>query len=454
MSKLAARPYLLIIPLIFFLITLHISSSRRLNKVDAFVPLYVEEYSSNVTYLRELNLSPTIKYGRIEIHVQYDDAVSHDEQLDISLPPFRQISLDEITADLSVIEHSPPLKLKFQRPPKHPDFSTVIFGVATTLDRLEESMGQFSHWISNTNATMLAFLEPAPADGIARVVQRARALGFHLHVEQADEKWETRHYVLSKLVWEKRIVGLTEWYVMIDDDTFFLNSNALKDMLSAHDASKPHYIGGVTEDFGQVKNFGFQAYGGGGIMLSMPLLEELNANFDECFAQKTGGDIMLANCIYEHKSTRFTMEHRLHQFDVNGDLSGIYEAGAARPQMLSVHHWKSWHELDPVPLAAVSAITGDDSLLQRWKFTDGWWLTNGYSLVKYSEDVPVKKLAIEHTWRENGDYRHSFDPLRPKDENKISLRLVKVVVTRSSVTQIYVRRKEDGDEVFEVIWRR
>ncbi|KAF2758004.1 hypothetical protein EJ05DRAFT_373959 [Pseudovirgaria hyperparasitica] len=452
LARLTSKPALLVLPvLLLFIIAYHLSSNHHF-PTPTIPQLSVPRHCSpNLARLQQLKLSAEINYGRAAINVRYAASTSQPEQFQLPLPEFNKMRVHEHVEGSEPPQCPEPFMLSYDTPPPPPDLSHIIFGAATTIDRLEASFYDFAHWISGTNALLYAILEPAAAPDIERLKERAKSMGFRLTVEESELDWHRRYFTLTRRFYEHH-TSTTKWGIIIDDDTFFISPTRLSSFLASFDHTQKYYIGGVTEDFGQIKNFGIFGYGGASNILSIPLLAELNGLYDVCVKEETGGDIMLARCLYGHTGTKLTMEHRLHQFDMNGDLSGIYESGRRRPQMLSVHHWKSWHQANMTNMAAVSSVCGDECLLQRFKFADGWWLTNGYSLVKYSKDLSLDDVTIEHTWRENGDYWHSFDPLRPKDEGKTSLRLELVERTENSVSQFYVQRKEGLDHVFEMVW--
>ncbi|KKY23443.1 hypothetical protein UCRPC4_g02891 [Phaeomoniella chlamydospora] len=198
----------------------------------------------------------------------------------------------------------------------------------------------------------------------------------------------------------------------------------------------------------------------------MPLLRQMNEVYDECFdalditgERRLAGDRRVAHCIYKHTDAKLSVEYGLHQVDLHGDPSGLYESG--RPQPLSIHHWKSWSEIDVEKLLVVSRVCGDACLLHRWRFSNGWYLNNGFSLVKYSQDLPWGDRTIEKTWEDwetasDYSYVHSLAPLRPRDEGKITYRLKDaIVVGNKAVRQIYVHHPPDGgdDRVIDILWR-
>lgn len=351
-----------------------------------------------------------------------------------------------------------PVPIKVQVPviPQRADASHVDFGVATTVARLDASLAAFSHWASYTNARIFALVEPDNRQ--AEVQAKADALGINLIMTRSHEPYNHRYFLLIRhLAHNAR--DRTRWSCIIDDDTFFMSMTNLVQALSKHDDSKPVYLGGISESVAQVGVFGLMGFGGAGVFLSRPLLTQLDAVFDSCQTMDLSGDQKISYCIYQNTDTRLTIEHGLHQLDTFGDLSGFFEA-TGRELPLSVHHWKSWFDTDMTKLSAISEICGDTCLLGQWMFSDKWILTNGYSVIQYSNKIDPDDKAMEKTWdNHNGatfeSYFHEFGPLREKDRKKFSYRLHDATVENGQVRQWYIHKDSSkGDQVLELIWRK
>ncbi|KAJ5388196.1 hypothetical protein N7509_010737 [Penicillium cosmopolitanum] len=351
----------------------------------------------------------------------------------------------------------PPLTLQVPVPPKSTDASHIDFGVATTVSRLNESLDQFQHWAGYTRTRIFALIEPDETKkGVQEVKIKAENLGINLFITESADDYLHRYFALVSLL-EKNMREQTKWACIIDDDTFFLSMPALVDALAEYDHTKPYYIGGVSEGLPQIAVFGIIAFGGAGVFLSRPLLNDLAVVYDDCQQMTFTGDRRIANCIYQYTTTHLTIDHRLHQLDLMKDASGFFESGREAP--LSVHHWKSWFEADMPKLSVISNLCGESCLLRQWHFGDGWVLTNGFSVIKYS--LPVEnEIAMEMTWEpHNGatdeSYLHELGPLRQRDDGKISFQLVDAVSEPNGrVTQWYILRDKDGDQVLELSWRK
>ncbi|PYI15729.1 hypothetical protein BO99DRAFT_405596 [Aspergillus violaceofuscus CBS 115571] len=401
--------------------------------------------------------SSSVEYARVEIAVdQSDNFTGYTDTLNAKFPKFQTVSLegDAQRQDLPAERCTPAVTIQGPRPRPRPDASHLVFGVATSMDRLLESLDAFAHWAGGTNARILAVVDSA-GSAKKEALARAEALGIRLVIrEKAVEERLDRWFYLVRYLYELRDDN-TQWTVLIDDDTFFPSMERLVDRLATYDPTQPHYVGSMTEDLHQLYSGGLMAYGGAGIFLSLPLVQQLQPFFDECYVFKSGGDRMLSQCIYAHTNTKLTWEKGLFQVDLRGDASGFYEAG--REQPLSVHHWKSWFQADMVALSKVASIAGDEALLHRWLLPGDWYLVNGFSVIQYAT-ISDDPLPMEQTWDDSkytgpDPFTFSLGPLRRKDANKISYRLQTAVAEREQVRQIYTRQVEpERLEVLEVVW--
>jgi hypothetical protein len=413
----------------------------------------------NLDALRSYGLSQGIQYTRCEMVVVHSkvSGATFSENLDFPLPEFHNINLDDASFAKPKPEvYSYPITVRAPKPRLGVDALHIVFGVATTLKRLDQSLSTFAHWAGGSKTKIYAVVE-IQRDDVKAVQQKALALGFELEISESPADHNDRYFSLIKLLFEKG--KNAHWAAIIDDDTFFPSMSNLVARLATYDSTQSHYVGGISEDFVRMGLRGYMAYGGAGIFISMPLLRQMNAVYEECCeARQWMGDGRIAHCIYKHTPTKLSVEHGLHQVDLHGDPSGFYESG--RPQPLSVHRWRSWFNIDMTKLTAVASVCGDECLLQRWRFADGWYLTNGFSLVKYSHDIAADDISIEKTWDDystaNDDaYSHALAPLRPKDEGKIIYRLEDAIIEGDKVRQFYVHRLSSGlgDRVVEVLWR-
>ncbi|KAJ9211487.1 hypothetical protein DTO166G4_6908 [Paecilomyces variotii] len=429
-------------------------ASFRQSKSSPQPPL---PHSCNATTetIERYQLTRPVQFLRREIIASRSSSdLKFSEPLDAPLFDYRSANLTaQLLGEQTLDACSHPLTVPVPTPPAQVDASHIDFGVATTYDRLYESLDQFAHWAGNSNARIFALIEPH--GGHHTMMNKAQSLGINLHIVESDIEYNARYFSLLRLL-EENALEETEWSCIIDDDTFFLSMPALVKRLDQYDSSKPLYIGGLSESVAQIAVFGIMGFGGAGVFVSRPLLDQLSEVFAECQAMEGTGDKKISQCIYQHTSTKFIDDQGLRQLDLMDDASGFFEAG--REQPLSVHHWKSWYQADMIKLATISKICGDTCLLRQWRFSDDWILTNGYSIVKRSREIAPG--TMERTWTyHNGavleSYFHALGPLEDIDPGKISYRMEDSIIEEDGrVRQFYIHRDDvEGDRVIELVWR-
>ncbi|KAJ5584339.1 uncharacterized protein N7459_004139 [Penicillium hispanicum] len=420
----------------------------------------------DLDFLRLYSPEDSVQYTRWEIDVvRSNKFTSFSEKLDLPPPStdYTLLHLNGESQHMTLPKGRCGSKITIQAPvpaPK-PDASHLIFGVATTLGRLSDSIEPFAQWAGGTKARLIAVVED---DGVVEkksILQRAADLDVRLTILESDAEYLDRYFSLTQVLLQN-MESSTKWAVLIDDDTFFPSMSQLVDRLATYDASKPYYVGAVTEDLSQMASFGYVGYGGAGIFLSAPLLQEMNQFYDDCYTYEDTGDIRVARCIYLHTTTKLTWDRRLFQMDLHSDASGFYESGRQLP--LSIHHWRTpeWYPVDVVAMSKAARICGDDCQLQRWHLGGSWYLVNGFAVVQYSEPLQgMDLIAMEQTWEltewsREDDYAFSLGPLRPMDPGKVLFRLQRAVLEGPNrLRQIYMRESisDDGPtQVVEVIW--
>jgi hypothetical protein len=360
-----------------------------------------------------------------------------------------------------------PIQFQISEPFPTANLSNVIFGVATTLSRLQDSAPQISHWMSGTGALFLAIVvdESVTDDSLTSLEWLYDSHDINL---TAIRPWNSsfnvneQHFAILRDLNDYSSQE-TQWAAIIDDDTFFPSSYSITQLLASYDPTVPAYIGGLSESQGAVDYFGVMAYGGAGVFMSMALVQQLDIHVEDCLAESftREGDGMLSGCIYNHTQTALTAIPGLHQLDMRGDLSGFYESGAFP---LSLHHWKSWHKAPVDKMAKITDFCGE-CFLQRWRFDGDTILVNGYSISVYQDGISQTDLDLmEGTWEAAMGYENTMGKMRDKVENgkKKSYRLIDAEEVDGNLRQVFVHHgssdlDEDGkeeamDEVVEIWW--
>ena len=437
-------------------------------------------------WLAELDLTYPIVYARREIVVNRRSDLKRLALSRVSeslFPDVQSIDLTDVSA-VNLKHCREPFVLDVPALPQDAgQASQIIFGISTTISRLEASIPQLVRWLPNTNARLFVIVIEAEGHdevkAIAATAQKKAELQAHmrdLHMDvtlveplKLQESFSEKYFSLLKIMYDHRN-GNTQWISTIDDDTFFPSIPSLVSMLKRYDPQELHYIGGVSEEWWAVVHYGLMGFGGAGIFISIALAKVMTDEYDHCkkATKANAGDIRIMECVYELTDIKLTNERDLHQIDIHGDLSGLFESGR---MPLSLHHWKpgaaTMEGYDLPMMSQVSDIC-QDCFLQRYQFDNDLILANGFSLARYPNNAlkGAKMDRMEQTWApvpsvegsNNRGVDHSFGPTRPKlilNEEKIQYRLIHSAIVDNGVRQAYYHRGLDGDAdtVFELFWR-
>ena len=442
--------------------------------------------SHELGWLDKLNITYPVFYARRDIIVNSDNSVKRASiaRVHESLFPTLQ-SIDFYDPIVRLQSCKEPLVLDVPAAILNMgEASHIIFGISTTLQRLEESIPQLLRWLPNTHARLFVIvIESEQHDEVQAVAadpEKKKELQVHMRglginctlVEplKLQDSFSEKYFSLIRIMYDNRD-DRTQWISTIDDDTFFPSMPALVSMLSKHDAREEHYIGGVSEEWWAVTHYGLMAFGGAGIFVSLPLANLMDDHYEFCkeTSHASAGDIRLMECIYELTDTKLTNERDLHQIDIHGDLSGMFESGR---MPLSLHHWKPGAAtMDGYDLPMMHQIADicNDCFLQRWQFDNDMILSNGFSIARYPPNIS-KKMKMDHiesTWAPVGSVEgsnnhgadHSFGPTRPKlilNDEKVQYRLIDSTMVDGGVRQSYYLRGLDGDAdtLLELFWAK
>lgn len=428
-------------------------------------PEWLQRKNWTRAYFRPRHLSPKTEFRTLEdieapvlppmTVLERGMMVSADNgERDVSCPPIIDV---DVAADDDVEETS-----------------KMIFGLATTADRIDRLLPSLLYSYGNTKAGIVV-LVPESDDDLEKQETYFRNRGLDLTLVASPLDFTARYFGLVQVFAEhirtKR--PQTKWVSFVDDDTFFLSLPTIAEELKLFDTNKRHYIGALSEASWQIETFGHIAFGGAGVFISKPLLDTLEANYDECQAWgEQPGDQKLGQCIQRFGNTHLTLWPSLYQMDMKGEVDGVYESGR---KIESLHHWNSWYSKDVVKMVTGAAASGRRSILRRWIFDQEehvnnstgkttrtfWVLTNGYSLVKYTydENTPDDAINFDHTektWEEDPrGYENRLGPLRPRDQEGVTKDrwlLRDAFVVGPNVHQWYVREEDEGHSVVEIVW--
>ena len=480
---------LLSVSLIIFLVRLYRPDTASSPEwIPSFPGHSVRPCRDQLEALKHLDLTYPIRYAHRDIVVNPTSGAARLSMTKLATSLFPDFQTVDLTDNSNVELHNckDPLVLDVPIFPKGPiDASHLSFGISTTIKRLDSSIPSLLRWLKDTHAKLYVILienddmppdakesfHPADPKQMADLQKRMRDLGLDVTISSPLTKhdiFSQRYFSLVKVMYNNRDPK-TQWISLVDDDTFFLSMPSLVKTLSTFDPKQQHYVGALSENWWSVTRYGFMAFGGAGIFLSIPLAEIIDAKYEDCQerSKTSAGDIRLKECIYWHTRTKLTNIPDLHQIDIDNDLSGIYESGVLP---LSLHHWKGGGpDGKGYPLSSMHLVADvcGDCFLQRWQFEGDLVLTNGFSIATYPKGN-LKGMEIdkmEETWNQLGTVEkshnrggdHSLEPTRPKlklGEEKIQYRLLESVVVEGGVRQSYFGSGSDGelDTLLQLIW--
>lgn len=179
-----------------------------------------------------------------------------------------------------------------------------------------------------------------------------------LHVQAVSKPWQfvsaAERCAWGQIADTHKAYPKAAWYVLGDDDTLFV-PEALEALLSTYDASKPWYLGPISEspqqnDFlggwllSTGPHLGSYAFGGGGIIISQGLMQILIKDYEQCLHDHSGmvgGDQRIGACVKVlAPGTELTILKGMHQVDTvhhDNDPQALLEAHPVQP-LLSLHH--------------------------------------------------------------------------------------------------------------------
>lgn len=456
-------------------------TAYRLRDHDTANKQSLTEVDSSI--LERLDIQQSFEFRRYCIKPKKQKGLRRQRLVDISHELSTAASTDLLEAS-AVAEKLPPctFNIDVDVPSFHTtatkDTRNLLLGIATKLSRLEGSLNEMQRWLSHTSTRLVVLVVDVSdleneREMVTNLYAKAAKLTIdmvlHPYVDTGDSEGLKNFGLAGPLLGEVRKLQDVKWIGVIDDDTFFVSLSQMVAKLNTFDHRVPLYLGQLSEGFSRVSKEGFKAWGGGGIFLSVPLLNELVDHSEECKSLDVGfGDILWRDCIYHVTSptVKLTLLEGLNQMDFWGDPSGWYEAG--HDPIYTVHHWKSWH-FHPIPTAhLVVDVAGPDSFLQRYLFAgNSSVLTNGYSFVHYPDGVPdlslveatmVEDVGVERSpsWKE---FHVSMGRTRPAMrvgvEKQSWLFCHALTDSDGNVRQFYLRKNIDGNgtnSLIEIDW--
>lgn len=371
--------------------------------------------------------------------------------------------------------------------------SDFMYGVSTTYGRFMDPgttpINEWIFWLTDSHGNsnggkLLLMLLDASDEELQEVANLLGDVGIDVDVYHSDSSVEmaVRYINLVPTLYTHRDAKQKKWLVTCDDDTFFPSMHGLIEKMNKLDYTREMYVGTLSEDIGAVERHGSQAFGGGGVFLSLKMAEKITELYEKCTSEQKileansgwgpQGDILLRKCIYENTETRLTNFWDLWQLDFFGDPSGFYEWGI---KPLSLHHYRGggWHTAKPGQYTKIAHTCGEDCTMLRFQTADDF-VVSGYSVAHYPQGITwdwAQQEATLHAAPEDKGWNldYTFGPQRPNlhgTGRKIAWEMQESDVrSDGSVLQTYTRKKDDArwvhadqspmsniDGVIELIW--
>ena len=297
---------LVIIVLIFVAVGVHFQQKKQWKPPSDWIPDISaitgdggHECADGLAWPELTIVGGPVRYARQEIIIRPKEGLERQSVTEIPTPLFSKPQKVDWLADpeAKLTNCQDPITLEvpaFSREPVNA--SHVIFGISTTVDRLEDSIPYLERWLANTGAQLYVIAigpeETSPdSQRMKEVESKMQGLGIEVTISEPLNRKDVgsqRYFSLTRLMYSSRREK-TQWITLIDDDTFFPSMPSLMAMLDEHDYKREWYIGGLSEEWWSVARYGIMGFGGAGVFLSIALAEVMDANYDDCRARSDTG---------------------------------------------------------------------------------------------------------------------------------------------------------------------
>ena len=226
---------------------------------DGGRPSFPSHDKKKAPWLSELKVEYPIKFARRDIVVRSQIGLERSALTSIDgplLPDLEKVERKD-DANFQLANHLDPLYLDVPAWPKrYPNASHLLFGVSTSLERLEVSIPYFQRWLAFTSARLVAIVV-GPNDvtlskqAMRDLEDRMRNLGIAATLVKPlrnKDRMEGRYFSLVKVLYSHRDAN-TKWTVFMDDDTFFPSMTNLLATLDRYDATERKYLGALSEEW-------------------------------------------------------------------------------------------------------------------------------------------------------------------------------------------------------------
>jgi hypothetical protein len=158
--------------------------------------------------------------------------------------------------------------------------SSIVFGVTMRADDIPKALKHWRYWAWRSSVTFHILLPSSDHQRIFEAQEIIRkGLGINVLVESARETNDFGKLTLLLVErMQKRATKVKKWFIILTSDTFVTSVDDILLALEPHDSNQLLYMGGLSESSDRKEKFGVFAYGGAGIVLSQPSLENIASN--------------------------------------------------------------------------------------------------------------------------------------------------------------------------------
>ncbi|OMO78811.1 hypothetical protein CCACVL1_14090 [Corchorus capsularis] len=332
-----------------------------------------------------------------------------------------------IIKTIHVVEQNttpPPVPSPKSKPPEKTNLHHLVFGIAASARLWDRRKNYIKLWWKPRQMRGVVWLDKAVKNGSGdHLLPPVKISSDTSEFKYKNPKGHRSAIRISRIISETLRLGFKDvrWFVMGDDDTFFLPDNLVR-VLSKYDHNQFYYIGSSSESHLQNINFSYgMAYGGGGFAISYPLAKVLAKMQDRCIQRYPGlygSDDRIHACMAE-LGVPLTKEPGFHQYDVYGSLLGLLAAHPVAP-LVSLHHLDVVEPIFPnmnrvqalkrlkVPINLDSAAVMQQSVCydktRSWTVSVSW----GYVVQIYRGIFSVREMEMPArtflNWYKRADY--------------------------------------------------
>ncbi|KAJ8749048.1 hypothetical protein K2173_013492 [Erythroxylum novogranatense] len=339
-----------------------------------------------------------------------------------NFPPNQTIILQQSLA-ISTSNHSLTPSLPI---PENTKFNHIVFGIASTSELWHHRKNYVKLWWKPEKMRGVVWLDkPVKKETDDHLLPPVRISHFNMsEFEYRNPKGDRSAIRLTRIVSEMLKLQSTKgvrWFVMGDDDTFFVPDNLLR-VLSKYDHGQYYYIGSVSESHLQNIRFSYQmAYGGAGFAISYPLAQALAKMQDRCIKRYPalyGSDDRIHACMSE-LGVPLTKEPGFHRFfDVHGNVFGLLTAHPVAPLVSIITALQKLS--DPIRLDSAAliqqSICYDRST--KWTVSVSW----GYAVQIFQEilkprDIEIPSRTFLHWYRASDPRGYAFNTRAASSRN-------------------------------------